>query len=209
MSMTRVMIAASSMALRVGLRALLQEAAEAGDLKVSAEAASLEAPIPDVDVILAAGELKMNVPAAETERLPGLLVMAHDAEAAQSVLQNWPGVLWGAVDENSGGAELAAALCALAEGLLVGSPALLESLVKNQDRSPAETEPADGEGLTAREREVLAHLALGLANKQISAALGISEHTVKFHVSSIYMKLGVSSRMEAVRAGVKLGLVAL
>ena len=162
MSMTRVMIAASSMALRVGLRALLQEAAEAGDLKVSAEAASLEAPIPDVDVILAAGELKMNVPAAETERLPGLLVMAHDAEAAQSVLQNWPGVLWGAVDENSGGAELAAALCALAEGLLVGSPALLESLVKNQDRSPAETEPADGAGLTAREREVLAHLALGL-----------------------------------------------
>lgn len=204
-----MMIAASSMALRVGLRALLQEAAEAGDLTVSAEAASLEAPIPDVDVILAAGELKMNVPAAETERLPGLLVMAHDAEAAQSVLQNWPGVLWGAVDENSGGAELAAALCALAEGLLVGSPALLESLVKNQDRSPAETEPADGEGLTAREREVLAHLALGLANKQISAALGISEHTVKFHVSSIYMKLGVSSRMEAVRAGVKLGLVAL
>ncbi len=52
-------------------------------------------------------------------------------------------------------------------------------------------------------------LAHGLANKQIALALGISEHTVKFHISSIYTKLGASNRTEAVRLGMQRGLVVL
>jgi DNA-binding NarL/FixJ family response regulator len=52
-------------------------------------------------------------------------------------------------------------------------------------------------------------LAKGLANKQIASALGISEHTVKFHVSSIYTKLNVSNRTEAVREGLRGGWVTL
>ena len=56
---------------------------------------------------------------------------------------------------------------------------------------------------------MLQHLAQGLANKQIGLALGISEHTVKFHVASIYGKLGAANRAEAVRLGVQNGLVAL
>ncbi len=56
---------------------------------------------------------------------------------------------------------------------------------------------------------MLGFLAQGLANKQIAARLGISEHTVKFHVSAIYSKLGASSRTEAVRLGVRLGLIVL
>jgi len=63
--------------------------------------------------------------------------------------------------------------------------------------------------LTARENEVLQMIALGLANKQIAARLYISEHTVKFHLSSLYAKLNVSSRTEAVRAGLGLGLISL
>ncbi len=62
------------------------------------------------------------------------------------------------------------------------------------------------EQLTARELQVLQLLARGLANKQIALQLGISEHTVKFHVSSIYARLGVSSRTEAVRLGVTAGI---
>ena len=65
------------------------------------------------------------------------------------------------------------------------------------------------ETLTGREIEVLQYVAQGLANKQIGLAMGISEHTVKFHISSIYAKLGVSNRTEAVRRGVRLGLIAL
>ena len=68
---------------------------------------------------------------------------------------------------------------------------------------------ADGEGLTAREREVLALLAEGLANKAIAARLGISEHTAKFHVNAILAKLGAESRSAAIVKAARLGLVAL
>lgn len=63
------------------------------------------------------------------------------------------------------------------------------------------------EQLTPRERTVLELVADGLANREIAQELNISEHTVKFHLASIFGKLGVSSRTEAVRRGLRLGLV--
>ena len=63
--------------------------------------------------------------------------------------------------------------------------------------------------LTPREREVLELLALGLPNKTIGTKLGISEHTVKFHVNSILGKLGAQSRTEAVARATRMGLVFL
>jgi DNA-binding NarL/FixJ family response regulator len=65
------------------------------------------------------------------------------------------------------------------------------------------------EALTGRERDVLEWLALGLSNRAIADRLGISEHTVKFHVASIYGKLGASSRAEAVRRAARRGLITL
>jgi DNA-binding NarL/FixJ family response regulator len=65
------------------------------------------------------------------------------------------------------------------------------------------------EQLTAREIEVLTMLAEGEGNKQIARRLGISEHTVKFHVGSILGKLNASSRTEAVTAGLRQGLIVL
>jgi DNA-binding NarL/FixJ family response regulator len=62
---------------------------------------------------------------------------------------------------------------------------------------------------TAREGEVLGLLARGLSNKQIARELGISEHTVKFHISSLYAKLGVGNRAEAVSRGARHGLISL
>ena len=66
-----------------------------------------------------------------------------------------------------------------------------------------------GAGLTAREREVLTLLADGLGNKQIAARLGISTNTVKTHLELLFDKLGVSTRAQAVAAGVRLGLLLL
>jgi ATP/maltotriose-dependent transcriptional regulator MalT len=63
------------------------------------------------------------------------------------------------------------------------------------------------ESLTTREREVLELVADGLSNREIARTLEISEHTVKFHLAAIFGKLGVSSRTEAVRRGLQLGLV--
>ena len=63
--------------------------------------------------------------------------------------------------------------------------------------------------LTSREREVLALLAQGLANKAIAPRLGISEHTVKAHVASIFGKLGAGTRAEAVVTAARLGILLL
>ena len=105
--------------------------------------------------------------------------------------------------------ELAAALHALGEGLWVGAPALLRGVM----REPNQIELTNGdellEPLTARETEVLQLIARGLANKQVALKLSISEHTVKFHLSSLYAKLNVSSRTEAIRVGLGLGLISL
>jgi two-component system, NarL family, nitrate/nitrite response regulator NarL len=65
------------------------------------------------------------------------------------------------------------------------------------------------EPLTSREHEVLEHMAAGLSNRQIADVLGISAHTVKFHVSAILGKLGVASRSAAIRHGLRQGLVTL
>ena len=71
----------------------------------------------------------------------------------------------------------------------------------------AQLSPA--EHLTAREVEVLRLVALGQGNKEVAAQLNVSEHTVKFHVSSVLAKLGARSRTEAVTIGILRGLVAI
>ena len=63
------------------------------------------------------------------------------------------------------------------------------------------------EELTRRELEVLHMLAAGSGNREIASQLGVSEHTVKFHVSSILGKLGAATRTEAVTRGYKEGLI--
>ena len=68
----------------------------------------------------------------------------------------------------------------------------------------------DGDGkLTRRELSVLRLVAHGLGNKEIASELGISTHTVKYHLASLLAKLGVHSRTEAVTIGLRKGLVPL
>jgi len=63
------------------------------------------------------------------------------------------------------------------------------------------------EKLTSRERDVLALVADGHPNREIAIRLGISEHTVKFHLASLFGKLGASTRTQAVRRALKWGLI--
>ena len=68
----------------------------------------------------------------------------------------------------------------------------------------------NGDGaLTRRELSVLRLVAHGLSNKEIASELGISTHTVKYHLASLLAKLGVHSRTEAVTIGLRRGLVPL
>jgi two-component system nitrate/nitrite response regulator NarL len=99
---------------------------------------------------------------------------------------------------------LVAALQAISQGLFVTEPILAGSLFPNQDQPTTSEEP-----LTPRELEVLQLLAEGISNKAIAYQLGISEHTVKFHVNAIMTKLNAQSRTEAAVRAARLGLIAL
>jgi DNA-binding NarL/FixJ family response regulator len=88
--------------------------------------------------------------------------------------------------------------------LVVFDPSL--ALEPSPARDPSLTLVED---LTPRETEVLQLLADGLTNKAIAQRLGISDHTVKFHVNSVLGKLGAQSRTEAVVRASRLGLLLL
>jgi DNA-binding NarL/FixJ family response regulator len=205
----RIWVVASSTAMRAGLRTLLQ-ADES--LEVSGESrslAELEESAPEFDVMLLADDVP--VPAGFRQGLdfitaPPALAWISDQRQHASELTGLPWRAWGILPLDVSGSELKAAVRALNEGLLVGIPALVKSVFFSQG-ADARTLDSSGEPLTGRESEVLQFLAQGLANKQIGLALGISEHTVKFHVSAIYAKLGATNRTEAVRMGIQRGLV--
>jgi DNA-binding NarL/FixJ family response regulator len=103
--------------------------------------------------------------------------------------------------------EITAALQAAHDGLTVFSPEILEVLLPASAEMASPDDLPPGEPLTAREIAVLSLLAEGAPNKEIAARLRISEHTVKFHVSSILAKLGAATRTEAVTRGYKEGLI--
>jgi DNA-binding NarL/FixJ family response regulator len=108
-------------------------------------------------------------------------------------------------------AEIAAAIAAAQNGLAALPQRLLAHLlaggaVKGPE-PPRET--GDSSPLTPRELEVLAAMADGASNKAIARRLGISYHTVKFHVAAILTKLDADSRTEAVARAAHLGLVML
>lgn len=101
--------------------------------------------------------------------------------------------------------QLIAALPAVAQGLVVIDPALSPVVLPSGEPAPE----APSEALTPRELEVLQLMAEGLANKAIAQKLGISDHTVKFHVNAIMSKLNAQSRTEAVVRATRLGLIIL
>jgi DNA-binding NarL/FixJ family response regulator len=101
--------------------------------------------------------------------------------------------------------EIQAAVEGAAAGLVVLHPR--QAVVLTGARSPVRAQSECGEHLTPREIEVLSMLAEGIGNKTIARRLGISEHTVKFHVGSIMGKLSAGSRTEAVTTGVRQGLI--
>ena len=82
-------------------------------------------------------------------------------------------------------------------------------VLSDEPQAEDPTAPAGNQGLTPRELEVLAAMADGASNKVIARRLGISFHTVKFHVAAILEKLDAESRTEAVLAAARLGLIML
>jgi DNA-binding NarL/FixJ family response regulator len=202
----RVAVIAAAPAVRAGLRVLL---ASDPALQVIGDGMSLEdlrhAPIANADVIVVHG-----LPSSEhllvPDALRGVLFVADDWESGIAAPST--GRAWGVVPGDASAEELIAGVTALYHGLIVIHPHLAAHLLPSNARSVDADEPLV-EALTTREQEVLQLIGQGLSNKMIAERLHISEHTVKFHVSAIYAKLGVASRTEAVRSGARRGLIVL
>lgn len=147
------------------------------------------------DVILAevlAGE----VPQQGLGGSPYWVALVDEARS-HWVERNWGRGLRAILPRQAGEAEVETALTAVSQGLVVTHPDFLTPLPNAPETSP----------LSGREQEVLAFLALGRSNKEIAAQMTISEHTVKFHLASIFQKLQASNRSEAVAQGLRRGLV--
>jgi two-component system, NarL family, nitrate/nitrite response regulator NarL len=109
----------------------------------------------------------------------------------------------GILSRDASPVQIVAALRGAAAGLIVRSAVLPRPVFGAA--YPSEDAPL----LTPREIEVLAAIGDGLSNKEVARRLGISPHTVKFHVEALFDKLDVTSRAEAVHKGLKRGLIDL
>ncbi len=203
-----VAVISPSPTLRLGLGFVLQSLES---IRVTAQAASLEelGELPAAtDVVVMAIWETQPFPLPEL-KLPMLILTSEPAaEQMESLLKE--SFIWGLLPLDASPEELLSAIQALETGLWVGAPGLVTRALGARRPTWQSGESSDLiEALTERETEVLQQVAQGLSNKQIALKLGISENTVKYHVASIYSKLGVGNRTEAVRMGARLGLVTL
>ncbi len=198
----RVTVSSRTPAIRAGLRELLAAAGfEVADSVTPDEL--LEDQI-DVDVLVVELGDDRELRQALGSDLGGVPAVVLTDRAGASASELAPRA-WLAPDASE--EALAAAVSAVAAGLSVYGAALLpaagEAFALGAD--------VDGEvaSITDREHDVLALLAAGLPNKAIARQLGISEHTVKFHVGSLLSKLEAQSRTEAVTIAARQGLLTL
>lgn len=139
-------------------------------------------------------------PLIETE-LP-VIALVPSEDVATIV---WSTGVAGILPRDTSAEQIAVTIKSVVEDLIVIDLRFRDSLLSVQP--PPDLSPKDA--LTNRELEVLRLLAEGHANRSIAYQLGVSEHTVKFHVNAIMTKLGAQSRTEAVVRATRLGLISL
>ncbi len=215
--MTRVLVVATSSIARAGLEAFVKASPSlelAGSSRgLATLAQQIEEHQPDVvllDVDLVDDEAMSSLSAlvgrgADLRPLPFAL-MVEDANSASAIGALRAGVR-ALLPRDGSIAEITAGLEAAAAGLVVLPSDVLETLMPAVASALRVRDPLPNQVLTPREIEVLRMLGEGLGNKMVADRLGISEHTVKFHISSIFTKLDASTRTEAVTLGIRQGII--
>jgi NarL family two-component system response regulator LiaR len=210
--MIRVLIADDHAVVRQGLRTFLDLQAdievveEAGDGAAALDAVERHAPdvalmdlvMPGVDGIQAIRRLRDEAPAT---RVIVLTSFVDDERVLAAVRAGAAGYLLKDVQPQ----ELVRAIRSVHAGQSPLHPTVAAKLLEEMSGEHAQRAPRDL--LTPREREVLSLIAHGRPNKLIARDLGVSEKTVKTHVSSILGKLGVTDRTQAALYAVREGLV--
>jgi DNA-binding NarL/FixJ family response regulator len=220
--MIRVLVVASAAVVHAGLEAILSRDASVELVGGSGALRSLVEDVaeqePEVVLIespdLHGSELLQALPLIAVDADDGargtpavvLLTDERDAARLSEALQSGVRAL---LRRDATPHEIVAAIGAAAAGLVTLAPewlALVAPARAASSRLPREGATPDAP-LSTRELEVLRMIADGLGNKQIAARLGISEHTVKFHVASVFAKLHASTRAEAVLMGARRGMI--
>ncbi|HEX7003554.1 MAG TPA: response regulator transcription factor [Trueperaceae bacterium] len=222
--MLRVAVVANDYLSRTGLVSLL----EGERLSVPVASSTIDEAADalgshELDVIVWAWEGRGEGPRLPPElTVPILLLLPSEIEsedrdlpADELPLLGLRANVAGVVSREASADQLAAAVAAVAAGLYVVQPefdylfasAISGPFAYEQLRIGENDLPL--EPLTAREVEVLGLLADGLSNKRLAARLEVSEHTIKFHLNSLFDKLAAHNRTEAVSTAVRLGLIAL
>ena len=202
---TRVLIADDHPTFRRGLRALIDSlpeielAGEAADGQAAiAQAAKLQ---PDVVV------MDLNMPGVNGVEATHKILAANPSVAVlvltmldedESVFAAMRAGARGYIVKGADTDDLLRALESVAHGDVVFGPAVASRVLSYLTRPLSARDPVLFPGLSAREREVLEHLARGMPNSQIARALFLSPKTVRNHVSNIFTKLQVNGRTEAI-----------
>jgi DNA-binding NarL/FixJ family response regulator len=191
-------VAARSSVVRAGLESVVRSSSSL-HLAGALEWALLNSAELEADVLLLEGGDVLP------EQLSLPVVLLADTSDASFVSAALRSGIRGVISREASPEEIESAIQAVNAGLVVIEAGSLTALLRElRPASEALSEP-----LSDRELEVLNLIAEGQSNKLIAHSLGISEHTVKTHVASIFTKLGAGSRTEAVSQAIRRGLVML
>jgi DNA-binding NarL/FixJ family response regulator len=212
----RILVVAASAIVRAGLEALLAASPTLAVVSHASDWTTLARQVEDIhpDVVLLDVDVYDDDTAAVLQamgagaRPPALVVLTDDAHGAWVAEALRAGVR-AIVLRQALASELVTAIEAAVAGLVVLHPEAVDALLLAAPSASRALVGTPLPTLTPREIEVLSMMAEGGGNKEIAWRLTISEHTVKFHISSIFAKLNTTSRTEAVTVGIRQGLIPL
>ena len=210
----RVLVTDDHLLVREGLRLILETAEGielAGEARDGAEALRLvqelapdvvlmDLRMPGMDGLTAISRLQ------ETHPQVAVIILTTYRED-DLILQGLRAGAQGYLLKDTDRATLLDAIRAAARGETLLTPEIMASLLAQTEARPGAAPADSGPPLTDREREVLAGVARGERNKEIAFRLGITERTVKAHLSSIFNKFGVDSRAAAIAVAAQRGIL--
>jgi DNA-binding NarL/FixJ family response regulator len=212
----RVMVVDDHEVVRQGVRALVgalaqtevvAEASDGAEALDRCRESQPQAVLMDVDMPRMSGVEATRRLRAEMPEVGILMFTVHEDEA--TIFDAVRAGADGYIPKSAGVGELGSALSAVRSGGAYLTPLAAERALRYlSDRSSVAERSVRGKDVTtAREREILEMLARGMSARSIATELGIGERTVNTHVAHIYRRLGVRNRVDAVREGIRLGIV--